>query len=248
MIATLGPTDGRGIRAKCSTRRVVLPDDRGSPARENSGVQPATAAAAERVELRDGSPVFIRPIEADDKGLLVRGFEMLSPESRYRRFLHLMMALDPRTLVALTEVDHHSHEALVAVAPDGEPVGVARFICLDDPREAEVAVAVTDRWQGRGAGTALLARLRDRARHEGVRHFAASCLAENHDVLDLLEQLGPFHLQKPDMGTVELRIDLEDMEALEGPVRAAFRHAAAGRIQQRTRHAAHALRTSSSGT
>jgi acetyltransferase len=245
---TLGLADERGIRANRPSQRVVPPDDPGWLARDDADVHPATATASERVELRDGSPVFVRPIEADDQGLLVRGFEELSPESRYRRFLHLLKALDPKTLASLTEVDHHGHEALVAVGPDGELVGVARFICLDDPREAEVAVTVVDPWQGRGAGTALLARLRERARHEGVRHFAASCLADNHDVLELLEQLSPFHLQQPHLGTVELRIDLEDSEALEGPVRDAFRHAAAGRIHQRARHPAHALRTSSSGT
>lgn len=87
----------------------------------------------ERVELRDGSAVQIRPIEPDDIDALLRGFQALSPESRYRRFLAPLNRLSDEQLRYLTVVDHHDHEALVAVSdPDEEPVGAARFIRAED--------------------------------------------------------------------------------------------------------------------
>ena len=49
-------------------------------------------------ELRDGSRVRIRQARRTDRDLLVRGFERLGPESRYRRFLTPMHELDARTL------------------------------------------------------------------------------------------------------------------------------------------------------
>jgi hypothetical protein len=39
------------------------------------------------IALRDGSHVRLRPIHSSDRALLQHGFERLSRESRYRRFL-----------------------------------------------------------------------------------------------------------------------------------------------------------------
>ena len=80
----------------------------------------------------------------------------------------------------------------MAVEPETEHgIGVARFIrSPDDPEVAEVAVAVADSWQGSGVATALLGRLSERARAEGVRRFSAEILAENRPMLELIEEVG----------------------------------------------------------
>src|SRR5438045_2569211 len=67
------------------------------------------------VQLRDGSPVEVRPLRADDKAGLAAGFARLSELSRYRRFLSLTTRLTNGQLAYLTELDHHDHEALVAI-------------------------------------------------------------------------------------------------------------------------------------
>jgi RimJ/RimL family protein N-acetyltransferase len=184
----------------------------------------------ERVTLRDGSEVVVRPIEPGDKEKLVEGFERLSPESRYRRFLTPMNRLTPRMLRYPTEVDHHDHEALVAESADGaEPVGVARFIRIaDEPEAAEVAVAVVNHWQGRGAARALMRRLAARAVEEGVERFTATCLAENTDVLELLGDLAPARVTESADGLVEVEIALPTGE--EKSLLAALRRAAAGAL------------------
>ena len=146
---------------------------------------------AETVKLRDGSSVLLRPIGADDKELLVRGFERLSPDSRYRRFLAPVPHLSAAQVAYLTEVDHHDHEALLAIEPSsGEALGVARYVRSEQPEVAEVAVAVNDDWQGRGLGRTLLEHLVDRARHEGVRCFSAVVQGDNTPVIRLLDSLG----------------------------------------------------------
>ena len=89
----------------------------------------------ERVALRDGSELAIRPIWPTDKKRLLKGFEQLSPESRYRRFLQPMPHLTGRLVRYLTEIDHHDHEALVALGADNdEPIGVARYVRSETSR------------------------------------------------------------------------------------------------------------------
>jgi GNAT superfamily N-acetyltransferase len=113
------------------------------------------------VELRDGAEIRLRPIRPDDKPQLVEGFDRLSDDSVYKRFLSPLTALRPMDLLYLTEIDHHDHEALIAFdLRTGDPVGVARYVrSAEDPVRAEFAVTVVDDWQRRGVGTALLRRL-----------------------------------------------------------------------------------------
>src|SRR5688572_16345730 len=122
------------------------------------------------VTLRGGSRVRVRPIRRSDAKLLLRGFERLSDESRYQRFLSPMPELSESMVRYLTDVDHHDHEALVALDDaSGEGVGVARFVRDPQrPERAEAAVTVIDDWQGRGVGTLLLELLAGRARQEGI--------------------------------------------------------------------------------
>jgi RimJ/RimL family protein N-acetyltransferase len=141
---------------------------------------------------RDGRTIVIRALQPADKPLLVEGLERMSEESRYRRFLSPKPSFTSAELAYLTEVDHHDHEALIAIEPDsGEPVGVARYVRLaDEPEVAEAALAVVDEWQHRGVGTALLGHLIARARQEEVRRFRASVLGDNQPMFRLLDQPG----------------------------------------------------------
>jgi hypothetical protein len=71
---------------------------------------------------------FIRQGHSSDKELLLRGFERLSDESRYQRFLAPLPKLSEAMLQGLIDVDHHDHEAIVALDESGEGIGVARYV------------------------------------------------------------------------------------------------------------------------
>lgn len=156
--------------------------------------------------LRDRSRAIVRPIRPADKAALSDAFERLSDESRYRRFLSPLPELRPMDLVYLTEVDHHDHEALAALdARTGDVVGIARYVrSREDPQAAEFAVTIVDDWQRRGLGAELLKRLTERAREEGLRRFTASVLAENREMLGLLEKLGGFRVTRAEAGVVKV--------------------------------------------
>jgi nucleotide-binding universal stress UspA family protein/RimJ/RimL family protein N-acetyltransferase len=160
-----------------------------------------------RVKLRDGSQITIRPIDPADREELAEGFRRLSPESRYRRFFAPVPELRARDLDYLTGVDHHDHEALVAIDADtGAGVGVARFV-RTGAGQAEPAMVVADDWQGRGVATALLDALVVRAQEEGIGRFVAPVLAGNVEAMRVLERLGTA-TQTPSGREVQLDIAL----------------------------------------
>ena len=162
-----------------------------------------------RITLRSGHRVLIRALRPDDALGLAEAFEQLSETSRYRRFFTAKPHLSEQSLAFFTDVDHHDHEALVAVTPgSGQLVGVARFIRKPrEPDQAEVAITVIDSWKRRGLGTALLRELAQRAAAEGIRHFTADILAENRPMLTLARQLGAAETTSHG-STVSARIDL----------------------------------------
>lgn len=178
---------------------------------------------ARSIPLRDGSSALIRPIRASDKALIRAGFERLTEQSRYRRFLVPLQELSESALRYLTEVDHRDHEALIAVDPEShQAVGVARYIRTTDPDAAEVAVTVADDWQGKGLGTALLELVAARAREEGISRFIGVMLAANVDMLDLMRRLGPVRVVRRDGGTVEVEAELPEAAPPSG-LKAALR-------------------------
>ena len=143
--------------------------------------------------LRDGTPVLIRPIRPDDKGLLREGFARLSEESRLRRFLAPVTQLTDGMLAYLTEIDYVDHFAwLAGLAEDPTfGLGVARYVRLkDEPTIAEAAITVIDEYQGRGLGTILLGLLGARAREVGITAFRAFVLEDNAPMRALLDELG----------------------------------------------------------
>ena len=198
--------------------RLGLPDTRSSPARQGprrlrrgQGHKPGhrpRLARGTTVALRDGSAVLIRPIQATDKPLVAGIFAGLSDTSRWMRFLAAKAALSPAELRFLTDIDHHDHEALAAIAPGGHGLGVARYIRhVGDPQAAEIAIAVVDTWHRRGLGTQLLRQLSDRALRAGIDRFTALASADNAAVAALLSTMGA----KPvcqEAGTVEYQITL----------------------------------------
>lgn len=152
-----------------------------------------------RVALPDGTIVEIRPVHPDDKPLLERGFERLSPRARFFRFLSPASSLTKSQLAYLSELDFHDHVAW-GVILDGTPVAVGRFVRFeDDHNAADVAVTVLDDYQRRGIGRLILRTLGVSARARGVGTFHFDVLAENHAMLGLLEACGAVRVSGDDV-------------------------------------------------
>ena len=136
--------------------------------------------------------ITIRPLEPSDRRIVAFTFGHLSERSRFQRFFAPKPALSPRDMSRLLNVDHWHHEALIAFSPRPRaPIGIARYIRVDEFDAAEVAIAVVDGWQHRGVGIALLAALTERARSAGIRRFQMSMLRDNVAARALAKKLGP---------------------------------------------------------
>jgi GNAT superfamily N-acetyltransferase len=182
------------------------------------------------IELATGRRIHIRPLGPDDREALAQGFERLGPQSRYMRFFAPVVRLTESQLEYLTDIDHHDHEALVAVDEETRNgVGVARYVRIGE-RVAEPAVAVADDWQRMGVGKLLLDGLADRARAEGISSFTAHVLADNAGALALLERLGDGEVVNRG-GEVEVRIELRDKRGAGGSLHRLLRHAAEETLQ-----------------
>jgi RimJ/RimL family protein N-acetyltransferase len=150
----------------------------------------------------------IRAVRPSDRSALAQAFERLSDESRYRRFMSPKSRLTEPELDHLADVDHVTHEALVALGPEGEVIGEARYAPWPGrPGVADLAVTIADEWQGRGLGTELSRLVIEAARRNGITLLTASALWENHGARRLLGRLG-FRPSGSDGGAVEFRLEL----------------------------------------
>lgn len=165
------------------------------------------------IVLRDGSRVRIRQGHHSDRELLLRGFQRLSHESRYRRFLTPLPELTEPMARYLAEIDHHHHEAMIAIDEQtGEGVGVARYVRdRQRPQAAEIAVTVIDDWQGRRLGTLLLELIAARAREEGITTFTAFMLATNDTMMDLLKHLESVRIVDREAGSVQVQVPIPEV-------------------------------------
>jgi RimJ/RimL family protein N-acetyltransferase len=161
--------------------------------------------------LIDGTMVQTRPIQPGDALALQRFHRRLSTQSVYMRFFHAVPVLTDELAAYYTQLDGVDRYALVALDPTqpDEIIGVVRYDREPGTDQAEYAIVVADRWQGRGLGLGLTRRVAITARHHGIRYLWAYVLPENRRMLDLFKQLGMTVQSRLDEGCVLVKIDLQ---------------------------------------
>jgi RimJ/RimL family protein N-acetyltransferase len=164
-------------------------------------------------QLRDGTQALIWELLPSDREALRTGYEQLSEETRYHRFLTGVPHLTPTLLDHLVDdVDNVDHVALALVVVDddgvGTPAGVGRIIRYSDqPDAADMAVTVLDEWQGRGVATALVEEL-VRRRPEGVTRILTTVAADNPASLAMLRRLGPTTETEAETPRIDVEVKL----------------------------------------
>lgn len=208
------------------------------PELQRPGVEPLPEPREYR--LRDGTPLLVRPIRADDKDRLRDLFRRLSPEARYQRFLATISELSDAQVRSLTELDYHDHMAWLALdpSPRDQPVlGEARYIRVArQPDVAEVAVTVVDAWQGRGVGTLLFRMVCKWATAHGVRTFRAYALETNDLMIRIFKDIGARVVRHDEgVAALDMPVPATAEELPDTPTGRAFREVARLSRQMRAR-------------
>jgi acetyltransferase len=149
-------------------------------------------------QLKDGTPVTLRPICPEDEPLIVEFHKTLSDQTvhyRYFSFLKLESRVAHSRLRRICFNDYDCEIALVAEHESPktqarEILGIGRLIKSHSLDEAEFAIVISDAWQGQGLGTELLRRLLQIGRQERTARIVGYILRGNVPMRRVCEKLG----------------------------------------------------------
>ena len=159
------------------------------------------------ITLRGGLVVHIREMRLADEAELVQGFERLSQETRYMRFMRVVQQPDLKRLRAVLSSFPEAGVGVVATIPaaDGiDIVGSAIAVFDTDQTRCEFATTVAASFSGVGLATALMKALIDESVRRGVKEMEGFVLAENHRMLRLAKRLGFSITPEPGDATVRI--------------------------------------------
>jgi acetyltransferase len=156
-------------------------------------------------QLRDGTPLRIRPLRPEDEPMLHDLAAHMSHDDLRLRFFTPVLGLSHAVAARLSQLDYDRELALLAER-DGVTLGIVHFFADPDKLRAEYAIAVRSDWKGRGVGYLLMNRLIAIARQRGIGKLVGEVLRENEPMLQLCRELGFAIVPQPDDPAVLLVI------------------------------------------
>jgi RimJ/RimL family protein N-acetyltransferase len=133
-------------------------------------------------------PVVVRRVRPGDLGALDELLSALDERSRYRRWF--TVATDVHRAAAwAADPDRVNGVGLVAIAADGQLVGHAALVPMDD-ETAEVCFEVAAAWRHHGVAGRLLSGLDREAAARRLTTLVAEVLPENADMLAVMREHG----------------------------------------------------------
>lgn len=161
--------------------------------------------------LNDGTIVQLRPVHPLDGENPDEIKKSFSDRALYDRFLGYIPKVSERLTERLTHIDYHKEMAILAELVDNEErqvIGIGR-IAREEATEAEIAVIISDTWQGKGLGTMLTDYMIEIAKKLEYQKITALVFNHNKHMLEILSARG-FSLSKEDASTTraDLPIDL----------------------------------------
>lgn len=145
------------------------------------------------LEARNGERYRVRPIAPGDAPSMIRGFNVLSPQQRWFRFLHTVPELTPEMAVAFCSPDPVLDICLVLEgqgALAGDIVGGARITGEPNREVGEFSVSMRPELQGLGLARQVLQTALEAAAEAGYQRVIGFVAARNIAMLRLAERLG----------------------------------------------------------
>jgi acetyltransferase len=159
---------------------------------------------------RGGDACLVRPIRPEDAKLYEAFLHRVTREALRMRFFASIGEFTPAFVCRMTQIDYARTMALLALDQQtGEIMGVVRLHTDAAHEGGEFAILVRSDLQKRGVGWALMQRILDFARAEGLRRVTGVVLKENTVMLKMCDEFG-FRIEHDTAGadTFDVSLDL----------------------------------------
>jgi RimJ/RimL family protein N-acetyltransferase len=161
---------------------------------DGSGVGADGALNEAHLALRDGTPVLIRRLVAEDAALYPDFLSDVTAEDLRLRFFGSMREVSHALLDQLIHYDPAHAMAFIAVDEQSRKMlGVVRLHDEVSGESAEFAILVRSRLKGHGIGWLLMKRMIEFSKHMDLKTVQGQVLAENSTMLTMCAELG-FHI------------------------------------------------------
>lgn len=137
-----------------------------------------------------GEVLIVRPVRPQDGPGLAQMVAMSAPEDVRLRFRSGLRTLPHGWPERLSQIDYDREMALVAEAPDGLILGVARLVGDPEGETAEFALMVRSDRQDHGLGRLLLDALLEHADARGLREIWGDVARDNARMLAMATAFG----------------------------------------------------------
>ena len=169
-------------------RMILAEPDQPAASLSKLVIRPYPTQYVREWKLADGTLVVIRPIRPEDEPLAIDFHKSLSEETlhlRYFGFLEGEALIAHERLVQICYSDYDREINLVAerIQPgrnQQQIIAIARLIKSYGANEAELAIVISDDWQGKGLGTKLVRDLLEIGCTEGLERIVGYVLPENY--------------------------------------------------------------------
>ena len=185
--------DETGVIA-VDARMLIAPVEaaqRGRRGNPRFAIRPYPTEWVRRMQLRDGTPIIVRPVRPEDEPLYPPFFAAVTPEDLRLRFFAPVKEFSHAFIARFTQLDYARAMAFLAIdSTSGAILGVVRLHSDAEYRNGEYAVLVRSDLKSRGLGWLLMQLIVEYARSEGLRTISGQVLRENATMLQMCRELG----------------------------------------------------------
>ncbi|MFI3271938.1 MAG: GNAT family N-acetyltransferase [Pseudomonadota bacterium] len=182
--------NGKGLVALDAQMRIAWSNDSGT---EQLAIRPYPRELEERITLRNGLEIHIRPIRPEDEPSHWEFLEKLSADDKRFRFFGNVAQLPRAEMVKLTQIDYDREMAFIATTSlqgREQTLGSVRAMATPDNSEAEFAVTVRSDLKRFGLGQLLMRKIIDYCRARGTKRIVGSALGDNKPMAELARNVG----------------------------------------------------------
>ena len=176
--------------------RVIVDDgmpDRTEDPYYHLAIRPYPEEYERPITLSDGTSALMRPIKPEDEPLWIDLLNSFSKETIRFRFFHPIREITHEMATRYCYIDYDREIGVVVeVEEEGRKrlIGVGRLILFIDRKVGEFAVAVTDAWQNKGAGSQMIDFCVEMSRKRGVQRISTVMLPDNTIIIKMFERRG----------------------------------------------------------